>query len=404
MKSKNIAWIVSRLDIVGGGEKLLGEGVRHYSNLGHNVFVYTWAYDSRSTYDGKYSFGELTVFEKVETSRQNLMQHALSRAIHIFKIRKSLKDRNIDVVICQSEYDAILVRLASIGLNIKTVLLSFGQTFQFINDLAKYSFVFRKAFRKVFDLNPVYRGFIPEKAPRTTFLNRVFNELICFIRYHCVRQMDRIFVLSNQNKDEINFLYGVEPTVVRAAFNLADFNYSTDRHLVREKYGIASDALLYCSICRLETKKRVDVLIKAFNKASLPNAILVIGGVGEESHMLTRLISELGNPNIKMLGLVPESDVRAIKYATDVYVSLDVANWGIAAVESLALGCKSIYARDIDLSNDIKAHSSIILTDPSVSAVSEAITKAAQLKELPRINKELLLQHTWEHYFDSILS
>lgn len=404
MKSKNIAWIVSRLDIVGGGEKLLGEGVRHYSNLGHKVFVYTWAYDSRSTYEGKYSFGELTVFEKVETSRQNLMKHALSRAIHIFKIRRSLKDRNVNVVICQSEYDAILVKLASIGLNIKTVLLAFGQTFQFINDLAKYSFTFKKAFRNVFDLNPVYRGFIPEKAPRTTFLNGLSNELICFVRYHCVRQMDRIFVLSNQNKDEINFLYGVEPTVVRAAFNLADFNYSIDKGFIREKYGIASDSLLYCSICRLEEKKRVDLLIKAFDEASLPNAILVIGGVGEESHKLTRLIKELGNPNIKMLGLVPELDVRAIKYAADVYVSLDVANWGIAAVESLALGCKSIYTRDIDLSNDIKKHSSIFLTDPTVSAVSEAITKAAHYKELPRINKELLLQHTWEHYFDSILS
>jgi glycosyltransferase involved in cell wall biosynthesis len=404
MKSKNIAWIVSRLDIVGGGEKLLGEGVRHYSNLGHKVFVYTWAYNSRSTYDGKYSFGELTVFEKVETSRQNLMRHALARAIHIFKIRKSLKDRNINTVICQSEYDAILVRVASIGLGIKTVLLAFGQTFQFINDLAKYSFTFRKAFRKVFDLNPVYRGFIPEKAPRTTFSNAVFNELICFVRYHCVRKMDRIFVLSNQNKDEINFLYGVEPTVIRAAFNLEDLNYSTDKHLVREKYGINPDVLLYCSICRLEKKKRVDVLIKAFNEASLPNAILVIGGVGEESNMLTRLITELGNPNIIMLGFVPELDVRAIKYASDIYVSLDVANWGIAAVESLALGCKSIYARDIDLSNDIKMHSSIFLTDPTISAVSEAMVNAAQFKAHSRINRELLLQHTWEHYFDSILS
>jgi glycosyltransferase involved in cell wall biosynthesis len=216
--------------------------------------------------------------------------------------------------------------------------------------------------------------------------------------------MDRIFVLSNQNKDEINFLYGVEPTVIRAAFNLEDLNYSTDKHLVREKYGINPDVLLYCSICRLEKKKRVDVLIKAFNEASLPNAILVIGGVGEESNMLTRLITELGNPNIIMLGFVPELDVRAIKYASDIYVSLDVANWGIAAVESLALGCKSIYARDIDLSNDIKMHSSIFLTDPTISAVSEAMVNAAQFKAHSRINRELLLQHTWEHYFDSILS
>lgn len=404
MKSKNIAWIVSRLDLVGGGEKLLGEGVRYYNDLGHKVYVYTWAYDYKSTYDGKYSFGDLTVFEKINTSRRNLFKHALSRAVHILKIRKSIKGRNIDLVICQSEYDAILVKMATFGFAVNTVLLAFGQTFQFINDLAKYSFTFKKAFKIVFDMNPVYRGFIPEKMPKTSFFNRISNEVICLIRYYCVKKIDKIFVLSNQNKEEMKLLYDVEPIVVRAAFNLKDFEYSTAKDVVKIKYGLDPNALIFSSICRLEKKKRVDVLVRAFDKARLPNAILVIGGVGEELGVLTKLISELNNENIKLLGLVPEEDVRAIKYTSDVYVSLDVANWGIAAVESLALGCKSIFTRDIDLSDDLKAHSSIFLTEANVDDVVNALRKAVEFNNWPRIDRELLEEYTWEHYFDSILS
>ncbi len=111
---------------------------------------------------------------------------------------------------------------------------------------------------------------------------------------------------------------GVLDNAIRTSDNKKDFC----RDNVLKKFGIKAGSKLVISLGRFTSLKGFDVLIEAFRRvvSEVPDAVLLIGGDGEEKGRLTKLVESyrLGG-NIILPGMVIE--VHELLAACDLYVN-----------------------------------------------------------------------------------
>jgi len=91
----------------------------------------------------------------------------------------------------------------------------------------------------------------------------------------------------------------------------------------------------YVSLCRLVPNKRVDVVVEAFNRTSLP---LVVIGDGPERQRL----EAMAGPNIRFLGRCSDREASAWLERCRAYVYAGLEDFGIAPVEAMAAGAPVI--------------------------------------------------------------
>lgn len=99
-------------------------------------------------------------------------------------------------------------------------------------------------------------------------------------------------------------------------------NGSLLRDDVLSKYGFRIESKLVLSLGRLIKLKGYDVLIEAFRRvvAEVPEAVLLIGGDGDEKSRLIGLVDSAGlEKSIRMPGLV--SEIHELLSACDLYVN-----------------------------------------------------------------------------------
>ncbi len=96
-----------------------------------------------------------------------------------------------------------------------------------------------------------------------------------------------------------------------------------------------------CTVSRLTEKKKVDLVMKAFEKVSekFPSCKLRVVGDGPEYDKLERLADEL-DADIELVGYVPDKrDVIRIMKESHVFVSASVLEgFGVSVIESAASG------------------------------------------------------------------
>ncbi len=117
--------------------------------------------------------------------------------------------------------------------------------------------------------------------------------------------------------------------------------------LLRNKFGIAEDAIIFLFVGKLEIKKQPDILIKVFSEiVSNKNAYLLIVGSGE---LEAELKSNYENvENIKFLGFQNQQAMPAIYNSCDVFILPSKGpneTWGLAINEAMAAG-KAIICTD----------------------------------------------------------
>jgi glycosyltransferase involved in cell wall biosynthesis len=99
-------------------------------------------------------------------------------------------------------------------------------------------------------------------------------------------------------------------------------NPNFNRDDVLKQFGIKEGSKLVVSLGSLSWHKGFDVLIKVFRQVveNMPNAVLLIGGDGEEMNRLDELVKSEGiRAYIKLPGLI--RDIHEVLEACDVYVN-----------------------------------------------------------------------------------
>ncbi|MCH8995175.1 MAG: glycosyltransferase family 4 protein [Chloroflexi bacterium] len=110
----------------------------------------------------------------------------------------------------------------------------------------------------------------------------------------------------------------------------------------RRALGLPDDALVLLTASRLAAWKRIDRAIAALPDVlrSLPNALLLIVGDGEERTNLERQARELGvEASVRFVGAVPQEEVVGYMQAADVFLALaDLSNVGNPLLEAMSCG------------------------------------------------------------------
>lgn len=399
---KNIVWVLNKLITVGGGEKLMLEGVEHYRKLGYKVTIITWEFSTQALFDGRFSDEGIVVFEEKSTERSDILKRSYVRIKSLLKMRALLKKISPELIITQGEYDVAICYLATLFTPMRYSFLIFGQIFQYPHDLGKYSLIFKKHLQTIINSQKGYKETIPLVKPKSSFLNSLANEFISVIRYFAVRKAVQRFTFSSSVSWETKLLFNVPTQRLQGAFHENIFLEEFNDEQVKKLFNIPLNKKTLLSFSRLDKKKRIEVIVKSMQYLD-KEFILIVAGKGECENELKELVKTLGlESRVFLLGYIQEHEANALKAVCEIFISMDIGDFDISPLEALALGSKAIVAKEFDLDEHLKKVVSLYSVEAEPEVLSKAIIKAySNDKDLSYIS--VLQNYTWEKYFDSIL-
>ena len=167
-------------------------------------------------------------------------------------------------------------------------------------------------------------------------------------------------------------------------------------------------------LSRLHPKKHPDLLIDAFARvcAADPALHLVLAGPGDDGYVETlrqRARALHVEDRVLFTGLLSGDAVREAYRAAEVFVLPSAhENFGIAAVEAMAMGCATIISRHLDLAPEIAnagaAVSVELDSDSLAGALKTLLEDGAQREALGTRGREFVRQRFgWEHVAHSTI-
>jgi glycosyltransferase involved in cell wall biosynthesis len=257
--------------------------------------------------------------------------------------------------------------------------------------------------KRLLDHLPGHREFWKEDTRTLTFKQRFFWELQARKTYQGVRKARAIICLSETMAREVNVLYRRPAEVLRGAYHSEIFDFIPQRSINKD-LGLEPDSRIILNINRLDPRKRVDLIIRAF--ADLPpdrnHIYLVIGGTGTEKATLEALVAELNIDNVIFLGFIPEERLLDYYATCDLFVHPNWADYAITVYEALALGKKVLVSSEMDFEEDLLECSQIHQADPRTDKFTEALDFALDAENDNPIPRSLLERYTWKNYFRSV--
>ncbi len=187
---------------------------------------------------------------------------------------------------------------------------------------------------------------------------------------------DYLIANSNFTSKRIKKYWGLNSQVIHPPVNIKRFKFN----LERENF--------YLSVCRLVPNKRVDLIVKAFNKLGLR---LIIVGDGPEKAKLKKLAS----PNIQFYGNDTNSNVERLMSTCKAFVYAGIEDFGIAPIEAMASGAPIIALAKGGLLDSVncltnssknKIYTGILYKDQNVSNIVDSVSWFEEKKIWKKFN------------------
>jgi len=229
---------------------------------------------------------------------------------------------------------------------------------------------------------------------KRTFLRRIGLGPIIRWQLHALRQWDQLsssrvdYLLANSNftAKRIWKYWRRRSEVIHPPVNVNRFKWNKHR----------DD--FYLSVSRLVPNKRVDLLVRAFNRLKLP---LIIVGDGNEKAYL----KELAGPTVKILGFQSKENIEDLMSRCRAFVYAGIEDFGIAPVEAMASGAPVIAFRKggvLDTVkcfnyNSVKGATGLLFPSQTVKSLIEAIEFFKEKQLWRDLNPELI--RDWSNSF-----
>ena len=303
IKNKKIALVHDFLVDFGGAEKVL----EVLSEMFPEAPIYTLLYD-REKMRGKFADKEihasfLQKFPKFLRRRKKWLLPFLPVAPEIFDLRE------FDLVISSSGAwsKGIVTRL-------NTIHISY----------------LHSPMRFVWDANEEYLCQIQNsKFKIQKFFTRIMLNYIRIWDKAAADRPDHLIANSKYTQERIRKYYGRDSEIIYPPVTIN--NQETRNNNQTNSNNQNSNSKHFLIVSRLSPYKKIDMVVEAFNKLSLP---LVVIGEGQQEKYLRKIASG----NVEILGWKSDEDVEKYYQNARAFVFAGVDDFGMAPVEAMAHG------------------------------------------------------------------
>lgn len=404
----------------GGTQRLLLEALRHFrvNGMQTKVLLHERVEDEFARVFFADYLANFEVLPGFSDAEREPTAGLFTRAIRYFgRLRtflKMIRRLDPDVIILDEEYESHHLWLYSLGGLFRLppiVALIHGSPFQDAMDGTKYALAFRRHFKEILAGDPVYRELIPPNPPAMSLRERIRLELDSAVLRAGVGMSRLVLVLSEKNRNEVEQRYGIENVEVASpgGFSLDDIEIAGQHEFPASAVGL--DRPIFLSVCRLVPKKRVDLLIRAFdvflNRNPGSKACLVVGGTGTEDNELRTLAASLGlSERVLFLGFVPEDELPGWYMACDLFLSADNADYDLTVMAALVEAKRIVASTQYDIPFGLERlrryfHLAAANPESFARAMEQALVAIPAARDYADLAE--LQSLTWESYFDRIL-
>ena len=228
----------------------------------------------------------------------------------------------------------------------------------------------RKGVTNILDL-------IPFHEDGTTFHNNNIARLYSKCMKSAIKS-ERIIVFDSSMREELNKRFGVDESIIEIVKPpiSGDFFPKNEKH---DTYNIGT-------LCGLDPRKRVDILIKSFIDADIENSRLYIGGIGSQMENLKQIAGN--DERIKFFGYIPDEEINNFYNLLDVFVfPTSLEGYGMPIVEAMGAGKPVITLDDAIIPGDLANHTHITTKNNLSNTLAERNFKC-DIKENLRFYKQ----------------
>jgi len=389
----------------GGGERITLEEEKYFKGYECNPAILTFYYNP-DIFNGNYNPNVVNI------SPKRFSKHLLIKICQKIKnLRKEISKIKPDHIIAVGEEGCVYVFFSTLftkfkySVHIHQTIFWDIKTYRNIWDtspflLGRYSPIFKNVYNEVRNSTFGHRESLPDEPPKMGFKKRLLSEALGFITFKAVSKAKNIFVLSNKMGWEIEKMYKRKSIVLKGAYP-ESIKYYEPKINIKDYYNIYNKKVLL-SLCRLEPKKRVDLIINAFEILSKrrKDVVLIIGGTGSAEEELKTLVKNLKiEDSVIFTGFIDENMLYDYYYYCDVFVSADHADYDITTYTAIGFNKKTVWAIENEVSDDLINSGNVFPANPNALDFSKAIESALDSKINGNFNPR---RYSWESYFSDI--
>lgn len=170
----------------------------------------------------------------------------------------------------------------------------------------------------------------------------------------------------------------------------------------RKKYGIDREALVLLTVTRPDPDKRVDVLIRVFEKVarSFPESRMLIVGPSDNAYMkeMKKIAGELGvGETIVWTGYQSGEAIEACYRESDLFLlASEHENFSMVTVEAMAAGLPVIVSEHVGVASDIESRGAGIVARLDVTEFArsalELIAHRDRMREMGKKARKTALE------------
>jgi glycosyltransferase involved in cell wall biosynthesis len=224
-----------------------------------------------------------------------------------------------------------------------------------------------------------------------------------------LRKADAIVTYGSFHKNFYTSILGINSHKIFVAPNssvISEDEAGSKKQIssIRERLGLERKKIILY-VGRLEKRKNVDTLIKAFAQIERDDVCLLIIGDGDLRPYLEELCKQLELSNVYFLGRVERNKLPPYYQLCDVFVYPTAREpWGLAINEAMQFGKPVIATPRVAAAHDLikQGINGFIVPENDVQALAKAINTIISDEELAKRmgqkSREIIIQgYTYEH-------
>src|SRR3989344_2838825 len=361
-----------KLSVFGGAELVLVEEVKNFKKMGYDVTVVVFEIN-------KAEFNKRLEGVRIEEIKGNFLRQVVG-------LRNLIKKINPKAVIVQ-ENGHIHLFFSKFFFKSKPFCVShmYGSFIWLVGSKLNYSWFYRPKIIEIHKDVPGHGIFNGDIKKKLGIIGRFKSELHAILDFLAVRNFDEILTCSNITARELKKLYGINPKIIAGGVDTNLFNpEGLDADKIKKKMDYSAGDRIIMTVNRLDTRKRIDLLIESFDL--LPNKFknfkLLIIGKGPEKDNLQKLIDEKNIKNVFLLGFVDNESLMNYYLISEIIAYPAWCAWGLVPIEAIAMNKKVVVSSDAAVQEAISGLKDVFVAKPEIKDFSNKIWQALNSKTI----------------------